>query len=88
MKLTQEQVNSWAGAEMAAKGHQLFSSGAVQGVQANETRLMGALKVGASRLTTTIQLIDGRPKVTCVCPAAHQHGMCMHAVAVALEWLK
>ena len=38
MKLTQEQVNSWAGAEIAAKGHQLFSSGAVQGVQANETR--------------------------------------------------
>lgn len=88
MTLTRQQVFGWAASDILEAGQKLFSSGAVQGVQARENLLAGSLKLGASRFVVRLLVGAGAPRVQCPCSVARSGKVCCHAVAVALQWVK
>lgn len=87
MKLTREQIATWANAEVAAQGHKLYATGAVQGVQSSGEVIGGSLKIGAARIVTRLSMREGKPRVQCACAVAQREGMCAHAIALALAWV-
>jgi superfamily II DNA or RNA helicase len=87
MRLTREQIATWANAEVAAQGHKLYAAGAVQGVQSSGEVIGGSLKIGAARIVTRLSVREGKPRVQCACAVAQQQGMCAHAIALALAWV-
>ena len=88
MHLSTDIIRSWASPETLAAAVRLQKSGAVQGVQSQGNLMAGSIKAGASRLVVRLRITDGqKPKIKCECKTAKEGGICIHAVATALQWL-
>lgn len=88
IQLTRAAVFRWARSDVTEAGKRFFDSGAVQGSQRKGDLIVGSLKIGAARFVTQVTLQEGGAQVQCHCAMARNKGVCAHAIAVALDWLK